>query len=233
MNPTLGKYGRSSLRRTGMHVTAVCGLVAAWCLCGLAGCGFVQEVSKTPRTATEQLLLSQAVEGALADLALPLPEGTSVSLEISGLQTDRAHLHLDEEDVKFGVIDSPSWDLAFVRDLVAGRLGELGYRIQTRPDGGATHVVRVLVQAMGTNQGKTFFGMPSVQSVLIPFSLPQLTLYQELSQLAHVRFHVQIFETATGRFIDSTPMLRGSTYYDQYTVLFFITFKITDLIAPP
>ncbi len=232
MNLTLGKYGGFSLRRTWMHMTAVWGL-AAWCLCGLAGCALIQEMSKTPRTATEQLLLSQAVEQALAPLALSLPEGTAVSLEVSGLQTDRAHFHIDEQDDKFGVIDSPSWDLAFVRDLVAGRLGELGYRIQTRDKEEATHVVRVLVQAMGTNQGKTFFGIPPVQSVLIPFALPQLTLYQKLNQVAHVRFHVQMFDAATGRFVNSTPILRGTTYYDQYTVLFFFSFKITDLIAPP
>ena len=167
-----------------MHMTAIRSL-AVWCLFGLAGCALVQEVSKTPRTATEQLLLSHAIEQALAHLALPLPQDTSVSLEVSGLQTDRAQLHLDEQNDKLGVIDNPSWDLAFVRDLVAGRLGELGYRIQTRTNEEVTHVVRVLVQAIGTNQGKTFFGMPPIQSVLIPFSLPQLTLYQELSQLAH------------------------------------------------
>ncbi len=209
-----------------------CGL-AVWCLVGLGGCALVQEVSKTPRTATEQLLLSQAVEHALAPLALSLPEGTAIALDVTGLQTDRAQLHLDEQDEKFGIIDHPSWDLAFVRDVVAGRLGELGYRIQTRTNAEVTHVVRVLVQAIGTNQGKTFFGVPPVQSVLVPFALPQLTLYQRLNQVAHVRFHVQTFESATGRFVTSTPMLRGSTYYDQYTVLFFFTFQITDLIAPP
>jgi hypothetical protein len=215
-----------------MHMTAIRSL-AVWCLFGLAGCALVQEVSKTPRTATEQLLLSHAIEQALAHLALPLPQDTSVFLEVSGLQTDRAQLHLDEQNDKLGVIDNPSWDLAFVRDLVAGRLGELGYRIQTRTNEEVTHVVRVLVQAIGTNQGKTFFGMPPIQSVLIPFSLPQLTLYQELSQLAHARFHVQISEKTTGRYVDATPMLRGNAYYNQYTVLFFFTFKSTDLIAPP
>lgn len=213
-------------------IYVACGL-AVWCLVGLGGCALMQEVSKTPRTATEQLLLSQAAEQALAGLALSLPEGTSVSLEVGGLQTDRAQLHIDEQDDKFGVINNPSWDLAFVRDLVAGRLGELGYRIRSRTHEDVTHVVRVLVQAIGTNQGKTFFGVPPVQSVLVPFALPQLTLYQKLDQLAHVRLHLQVFEAATGRFIDSTPMLRGNTYYDQYTVLFFFTFKITDLIAPP
>lgn len=198
----------------------------------LSGCALTQEVSKTPRSAIEQLLLSQAVERALEGLEVPLPEGESVRVEVSGLQTDRAHLHLDEQEGTFGVIDSPSWDLAFVRDLVAGRLGELGYQVRKREEE-ATYLARVLVQAMGTNQGKTFFGIPPIQSLIIPFALPQLTLYQEQDQLAHVRLHLDLFEAATGRFVRSTPWMAGNTYYNQYTVFFFFTFRRTDLVAAP
>jgi hypothetical protein len=195
-------------------------------------CALTQEVSKTPRSAIEQLLLSQAVEQALEDLVLPLPEGEGLRVEVSGLQTDRAHLHLDEENDNFGIIDSPSWDLSFVRDLVAGRLGELGYEIRTREDG-PPYLVRVMVHAMGTNQGKTFFGIPPIQSLIIPFALPQLTLYQELDQLAHVRLHLDLFSSSTGRLIRATPWVSGTTFYNQYTVLFFFTFRKTDLISPP
>ena len=196
------------------------------------GCALTQEVTKTPRNAIEQLLLSQAVEGALEGVTVPIPEGEAIRVEVTGLQTDRAHLHMDEQDQRFGVIDSPSWDLAFVRDLVAGRLGALGYRVRQSEEE-ATYLVRILVHAMGTNQGKTFFGIPPIQSLIIPFALPQITLYQKLNQLAHVRLHLDIFETGTGRFVQSTQWTSGSTYYNQYTVLFFFSFRTTDLVAPP
>lgn len=135
-----------------------------------AGCSLTQEVSRTPRNAVEQLLLSQAVGRALEDLHVPLPAGESVRVEVSGLQTDRAHLHLDEQDDSFGVIDSPSWDLGFVRDLLSGRLGELGYRVRRRGEE-ATYLVRVMVEAMGTNQGKTFlaFRLFKASSFHLPF----------------------------------------------------------------
>lgn len=214
-----------------MPPTGAWGMVACVAF-GLMGCALTQDVSKTPRSATEQLLLSQAVAQALEHVTMPLPEGAPIAVDITGLQTDRAHLHLDTEDKSFGTIDSPSWDLAFLRDAVAGRLGELGYPVRKRGEETA-YVVRVLVHAMGTNQGKTFFGLPAIQSVIIPFSLPQLTLYQELDQLAHVRFHFEVFETATGRFVASTPFMIGNTYFNQFTVLFLITFRSTDLYAPP
>lgn len=198
----------------------------------LSACALPQEVTKTPRSAIEQLLLTQAVERALETLTVPLPEGETVRLEVSGLQTDRAHLHMDQEDDSFGIIDSPSWDLTFIRDAVGGRLGELGYRVRKR-DEDAAYLVRIMVQALGTNQGKTFFGIPPVQSIIIPFALPALTLYQVLDQVAHVRMHLEIFETATGRFVRATPWMTGDTYYNQYTVFFFFTFRTTDLIDPP
>ena len=196
------------------------------------GCALTQEVTKTPRNAIEQLLLSQALEGALEGVTLPIPEGEAIRVEVTGLQTDRVHLHMDEYDERLGVIDSSSWDLGFVRDAVAGRLGALGYRVQ-KAEEASQYLIRILVHAMGTNQGKTFFGIPPIQSLIIPFALPQITLYQKLNQLAHVRLHLDIFETGTGRFVQSTHWTSGSTYYNQYTVLFFFSFRTTDLVAPP
>lgn len=197
-----------------------------------AGCALTQEVTKTPRNAIEQLLLSQALERAIEDITLPIPEGAAIRVEVTGLQTDRVHLHMDEYDERLGVMDSSSWDLGFVRDAVAGRLGALGYRVQ-KSEEASRYLVRILVRAMGTNQAKTFFGIPPIQSVIIPFALPQITIYQELAQLAHVRLHLDIFESGTGRFVESTLWTSGNTYYNQYTVLFFFGFRRTDLVAAP
>ncbi len=197
----------------------------------IAGCALPQEVSKTPRSAVEQLLLTCAIERALANLTVPLPAGATVAVEVSGLQTDRAHVHLQRERDS-GVIDAPSWDLAFVRDAVAARLGEQGYRIKPHP-GEAIYLIRAMVLALGTNQGNTFFGLPPIQSVLIPFSLPQLTLYQEQDQLAHARLYLDIYEVATGRFVRSTPWTTGDAYYNQYTVLFFFSFRTTNILQAP
>ncbi len=198
----------------------------------MAACALPQEVSKTPRSATEQLLLTQAVERALTGLMVPLPDGAALYVEVSGLQTDRAHLHLDEEEQTFGVIDNPSWDLGYLRDTVAGRLGELGFRLVQR-DGEATYLARIMVQSMGTNQRKTFFGIPPIQSLIIPFALPALTIYQELDQLAHVRLHLDFYESATGRYVRRTDYVSANTFYNQYTVLFFFTFRHTDLVDAP
>ncbi|WP_447976866.1 hypothetical protein [Candidatus Nitrospira bockiana] len=184
----------------------------------VSGCAFTQTPTQTVRSATEQLLLSSAVERSLTDLTLPLPEDSSVALEVAGFAVPP--------------VTVASADLTFVREAVAGRLGELGFRVRSRPDE-ATYLGRIMIQALGTVQGETFFGMPAVQSVLIPFALPELTLYKRQIQHSHMRFWIDLYEQATGRFVRSTPWHIGSAYYNQYTILFLITFYTTDLIEPP
>lgn len=75
--------------------------------------------------------------------------------------------------------------------------------------------------------------MPPIQSVLIPFSLPQLTLYQNLSQDGYVRYAMDLIERTSGKLFYSTPWYHQQTYHDQYTIFFFITYRLTDLADAP
>jgi len=47
-----------------------------------AGCAIEQEISRTPRTAVEQLLLTGAVDQALTNLTLTLPAQADLHLEV-------------------------------------------------------------------------------------------------------------------------------------------------------
>jgi len=153
-------------------------------------------------------------------------------VEVSGFEADCTHLHLDEENERYGVVEGASWDLAFDCEVVMDKLGELGCRLP-KPSEKPDYLIRVLVHAMGTTQGKIFFGIPPVLRVIIPFALPQLTLDRELDQVAHVRLHLDVYEIPTGRFVRSTPWTFGGAYYIRYMTFFFFTFRTTDLIQPP
>ena len=155
------------------------------------GCSLTQEFSRTPRTAVEQLLLTEAIEHSLHNLTIFLPEQTSLRVDVTGLQTDRAHFNMVGEDR--GVLHGPSLDLLLIRDSVATGLARLGYRIDPR-DTEPAYLARVVVESFGTTQGLTFFGMPPVQSVLIPFSLPALVLFSAQGQNGYARLHVDYFE---------------------------------------
>jgi hypothetical protein len=194
------------------------------------GCSLTQELSRTPRTAVEQLLLTQAVGHMLHNLTVELPEEATLHVDVTGLQTDRSHFNMVGEDR--GILQGPSLDLLIIRDSIATGLGRLGYRIDPRGTE-PTYLARVVVESFGTTQGLTFFGMPPVQSVLIPFALPALTIYGAQGQNGYARVHVDYFEYQSGKFVGSSPTIIGRTYYNQYTLLFFFTWQTTDLSAPP
>jgi hypothetical protein len=196
----------------------------------VAGCAIEQEISRTPRTAVEQLLLTQAVSRALTNLTLTLPPQAPVYLEVSGFYIDRARLTM--RDQASGHVQEPTVDFLFVRDTAAVALGRMGYRIRRRDEQPA-YLARVSVESLGTMQGLTFIGMPPVQSVLIPFALPELTLYKHVDQSGYARLHIDVFDHATGEYKGSSVTLIGRTAYDQYTVLFFFTWVDTDMTAPP
>ena len=75
--------------------------------------------------------------------------------------------------------------------------------------------------------------MPAIQGSLLPIALPELALFKAQRQKAYMRYRIDIYESATGRFIRSTPWHEGSAYFNQYIVLFFISFRSTDLPQAP
>ena len=163
-------------------------------------------------TALEQFLITQAVELSLTSqdaTSVPLPEGSTVKLETIGLTAEQR----------------------FLIGAVGRWLGEQGLHLT--PEGQtATYRIQILIQSLGTEQSQSFFGMPPVQSVLIPFALPEISLYKAHYQTGYTRFRLDIFETTSGQFIRSTPWLQASTFYNEYTVLFFIDFHSTNLVGP-
>ena len=189
-----------------------------------------QEISRTPRTAVEQLLLSSAVERALTNLTLTLPNKSSLHLEVSGYYIDRARLNMRDQTT--GVVQDPTVDFLLVRDTVAVALGQMGYRIRRREDQPA-YLVRISIEALGTMQGLTFVGMPPIQSIIIPFALPELTLYKLQAQSGYARLHLDVFDNLTGEYKGSSATIIGRTRFDQYTAFFYITWVKTDLTAPP
>lgn len=179
----------------------------------LTSCGSVHNLSTPVRpTAVEQFLMTQAVDRSLHGentMPIPLGYGDTVRLDTSGLTVEQR----------------------FFTGAIAGWLGERGLKVIPDSDD-AKYRIHVLVQALGTEQSVSLFGLPPIESVLLPFALPEIAVFKGQYQSGYTRFRLDIFETATGKFIRSTPWFQGSTYFNEYTLLFFFDFHSTDLIAP-
>ncbi|MGD9849948.1 MAG: hypothetical protein AB7T38_01650 [Nitrospirales bacterium] len=194
-----------SLKKTGMLTVLILSI--------LPGCAATNNLPAPAHfTAIEQFLLTQSVEFSLNANnvpPLPLPEGATVTLETTGLTVEQR----------------------FLLGAVGRWLGEQGLHIQSK-DQNPTYRAQILIQAFGTEQSQSFFGMPEVQGGLLPFAIPELPVYKAQYQKGYSRFRLDFFENSTGKFVRSTPWFQASTYFNEYTVLFFIEFHSTNLIGP-
>lgn len=177
----------------------------------LSACSTTHKITNSARTATEQLLITEAVMRSLPkdrDLPFPVPRGSAIKLDVVGLTPDK--------DI--------------VKGVVTGWLGLHGYVVQ---DENARYRINIIINSLGTELATTFFGIPPIQASLIPISLPELSLYKAENQSGYARFHFDIFELPSGQFIASSSPFLADTFYNAYTLLLLFTFNKTDLISPP
>src|SRR5262245_27898 len=221
-------------------------LVIGWCV----SCAN-REYTRTPRTSTEQLLLSQAIERSMESIEFPSFPPGSIAVEVIGFVGERQLLqpgflpgvNMINSHTPSPVASEPSepnppvirpmgTDLGMVQGFVEARLAQLGYVPVERPED-ANLRIRVLVMALGTDQGQNFFGMPAIQSSVIPFSLPALVIYMAQRRIAYGRNSLQINDTQTRKWHVPAQWYEGMAYYNQYTLLFFIDYRRTDLVQAP
>jgi hypothetical protein len=228
----------------------ISGLLLVLAIAWGVGCSN-REYTRTPRTNTEQLLLSHALEKSMDAIELPSPPPATVAVEVMGFVGDRQLLQpgflpngpminsnapsgnaAASTESNIPMVRPMSPDLGMMRGFVEGRLAELGYAPVERKED-ASLWIRVLVLSLGTDQGQSFFGIPAIQSVVIPFATPPLTIYEAQRQIAYVRYRLQIYDARTGKWQVPNHWYDGLAYYNQYTLLFFITFRGTDIPQAP
>jgi hypothetical protein len=165
------------------------------------------ESTKTARTPTEQLLLTQSLQRTLVDALLPIPPGQTVAVETVGLTTDQV----------------------FVTAFIEKWLSREG--LDLPKDGKESLLARVTLDAFGTLQDVTFFGIPQITTIVL--SIPEIAFYKVQKQLGITRLSIDFIEKKTGRLVRSTPLYEGDAYYNKYTVFIFVNFSDSDLLPPP
>ncbi len=203
--------------KTRFFYLVILGLVSA--------CSTVHKATQSPRTAVEQLLLSEAVIKSLPEQlesALPIPQGAKVVIDTTGTSEDKDIVR----QIMAGWLGKQGYQ------VMAGWFGEEGYHVQGDINV-ATHRINVNVGALGTELGETFIGLPPIQSTIIPFATPELALFKGQYQSGFVKLYMDIYELPSNRFIKSTSPFFAETYYNDYTLLFLISWKNTDLIPAP
>jgi hypothetical protein len=150
----------------------------------LCGCGTTRRTD-TPRTATEQLLVSGAVDQAIESIQLDALRGVKV--------------YVDEKYAEAMV------DLKYVLFRVRERLLQEGALLMPTEES-ADVIVQVAVGALGTDRYEVLVGMPEVHSLgyinpdfPLPPALPEVPLLKAMNQHGVAKIRIIAFRRNSGQ----------------------------------
>lgn len=191
----------ASLRRLALPALAL----------ALAGCASTRQTDP-PFTATQQLLISTAVDRAAGNLQLDLPAGTRVFVE-----------PLVDMD---GTYHYPRYAVAAVRS----RLLQLGARLVPERDQ-ADVVVEMRSGAQSVNDKRMLIGMPGF-AVPVPLAgtlaLPEIPLFKYHGETGISKLALAAY-TADGRLIRDTGPQYGESMRRSWSFLFVFSRSEQDL----
>jgi hypothetical protein len=193
--------------RAGTRLLTILALITA--VLALAACTSVRETSPQ-RTATEQLLVSTAVDRAVERMDLKIPEGTKVFLAAD---------QLEGPDGKYAT--------AAMRDRLLRRGAHL-----VADRGQAKAVVEIRAGALSIDDRKLLVGTEGF-NVPIPFAgqfgFPEIAFYKEKERLGVAKLAAVGYSVPEGKLIDSTSSQFGYSHQDEKVLLFFFSWRSSDL----
>jgi len=147
----------------------------------LVGCG-TTKFSDTGRTATEQLLISSAMEDVVDEYDYSRLAGLKVHIKIANSTTDSDYL-------KSLIRQQLAANGAFVRDA----LDEADYVLEVAPG------------AVGTNRYELMYGIPETSipaiGTLAATSIPEFALIKRTDQKAQVKLNMWAYNKTTGAIV--------------------------------
>lgn len=174
-----------------------------------SGCHSIK-ITEPARTATEQLLLSTAVDNAVKDIDLSILSGRKVFF-------DQTYFKSYDEGYAVGTI----------RELISKSGGLL---VPDKKD--SDLVVEARSGGLGIDSRDSLFGLPEL-TVPIPLAgqiqSPEISLYKAQHADATAKFALLAYETTPGTFAHATGSMVGKAKFHHYKILGFINWRATDI----
>lgn len=206
----------STVERSQVFSTFRLAPLAALAMLLLAGCSTVR-VTEPEQTATEQLLISSAVDRAVAALKPPIPPGSKV--------------FVDSEFVDTRDLTLPKYTIAAVRALILRSGGDL---VSNRKQ--ADLIAELRDGAQSVNHQTLLIGVPSLP-VPIPLAgtikTPEIALFKHDEQKGIAKIALTIYGAKTGALAGSTGTVFGNSYDTHWTVLLVLGWQTQDIMPDP
>lgn len=174
----------------------------------IIGCTSVR-ITMTPRSSLEQQLLVQGLERAMAQINIDRFKGKRVALELVGLTKD---------------------DLPFTKEFVRIWMAKHGIRID-QDQKEIDLILKVFARVLAVDQSETLFGTPEFFLLGIP--IPAIVIYRNIRNRGRADLQIYAWDERSEMLVDELPIGIGETKYDQYTILFIISWTSTDLDKKP
>ena len=197
--------------RAGFHDCLRLAAVNAMLL--LAGCTTVH-VTEPIETATEQLLVSRAIDDAVAKLNVTLDPGAHIFVDTSyfdGTGPFEGTEH--EKTVLF-----PKYAIAAVRERLLR-----GGALLTSDRRAADIIVELRTGGQSVDHNSLFVGIPSISIPLppsfYPVTTPELALFKRDRQTGVAKLAITAYRQATGAFASASGPIFGSSNHSETTIL--------------
>ena len=183
-------------------------LAAAWVAVVCCGCHSTS-FTTPPRSATEQLLMSQATEMAMRGVDLSWVNGRKIYI-------DESYFDSYDRGQALGVI----------RESLS-RAGGLIFSDAEKAD----LIVEIRSGGLSINSNSTLIGIPSL-AIPVPFSgpipTPEIALYKSDKADSYAKFSLFAYSRDTGQYLDSSGPNSGMAHLHLYKII-FISWQKTDL----
>ena len=202
-----GILGKGDFRMLKLSFRVLTGLS---CIALFAGCMGAPRVTNPARTAVEQLLLSTAADRAVEGADFKKLAGKKVFLDASGFEAT---------------------DKGYAIGLFSTLLGKHGAMIAMNKKN-AEVIATITSGAFSIDRTNKLIGIPSF-AIPIPLTgaaqIPEISFYKKISQTGVAKFAFNAYEKQTGRQLLAIGPTSGKTFYNYHKVLFFFTFRMTDI----
>jgi hypothetical protein len=185
----------------------------------LAGCTS-EHVTEPLQTATEQLVVSTAIDHAVGNLKPALARGTKVFVDPQ---------FVDTPDDKSVIL--PKYMVGTVRDLILRAGGSL---VDDRKS--ADFIAELRTGAESADHRSFLIGIPAMAlpvPLAGPVTTPELAIYKRDLQRGISKIALTMYSAKTGSLTGSSGPTYGDSHDIRYTALLLITWSDQDIMPDP
>ena len=173
----------------------------------LAGCSLASQIGATAPAGITQQLLVRSLERALGDIDLARLGSRPVALEVA----------------------VQSGNEAFVKDFVTTWLKAHGVRTVSKDP---ELQLKVFATVLGTDRGETLLGLPAFQAPVVNIPVPEIALFKWVRHRGLTELRAWAFDSKGDVVVDAPHPGVGRSKYDDFTVLLFFGFSLSDVDKP-